>query len=282
MPQRAVREAIVNGVVHRDWISPDPTVVEHVGDVITVTSPGGFIGGVSPRNIITHPAQPRYRSLAEAMAHLRLAEREGIGVDRMVRDLLSLGRPEPEISSIDGPYVRVGLVGGDPDREVVDVLAATVPESTSRDVDALLLIDLAVRAGWFDQTTAAPAVQRPPREAAASIARLSQATVDGEPFVVSVAGTPADAAPAFRLGDRARARLSHRLAPLARPEGRTRLILAWARHRGRVSTTEIADLTGLSVARVGHLLTELEHEGELAPGRPTKRGRGFFYVPGDA
>ena len=49
--------------------------------MLTVTSPGGFIGGITPANIITHPAVPRYRSLAEAMATLRLGEREGIGVD---------------------------------------------------------------------------------------------------------------------------------------------------------------------------------------------------------
>jgi ATP-dependent DNA helicase RecG len=73
IPARALREAIVNGVVHRDWSSPEPTTVEHIGETLIVTSPGGFIGGVSPSNIITHPAVPRYRSLAEAMATLRLA-----------------------------------------------------------------------------------------------------------------------------------------------------------------------------------------------------------------
>ena len=93
LPSRALREAIVNGVVHRDWLSPQPTFVEHVGDILTVTSPGGFIGGIGPSNIITHPSVPRYRSLAEAMAVLRLAEREGIGVDRMVSDMLAVGRP---------------------------------------------------------------------------------------------------------------------------------------------------------------------------------------------
>lgn len=67
-----------------------------------MTSSGGFIGGITPSNIITHPAVPRYRSLAEAMASLWLGEREGIGVDRMVRDMLAIGRPEPGISEIAG------------------------------------------------------------------------------------------------------------------------------------------------------------------------------------
>src|SRR5699024_4649715 len=134
----AVREAIVNGVTHRDWLSPLPTTVEHTGDTLTVTSPGGFIGGIGPTNIITHPAVARYQSLAEAMASLRLAEREGVGVDRMVRDMLASGHPEPDISEIPGPYVRVVLVGGDPEVEVLGLLTHLEP-TTRSDVDALLL-----------------------------------------------------------------------------------------------------------------------------------------------
>lgn len=76
IPPRTLREAIVNGIVRRDWQSPLPTTIEHVGDTLTVTSPGGFVGGVNPDNIITHPAVPRYRSLSEAMAALGLADRE--------------------------------------------------------------------------------------------------------------------------------------------------------------------------------------------------------------
>lgn len=136
LPPRAVREAIVNGIVHRDWQSPSPTVVEHVGDLLTVTSPGGFIGGVSPTNIITHPAVPRYRSLAEAMATLHLAEREGVGVDRMVRDMLAMGLPAPEISEISGPYVRVGLIGGEPDRQFLELVGQLQPASVGSDVNA--------------------------------------------------------------------------------------------------------------------------------------------------
>ena len=52
------------------------------------------------------------------MAALRLAEREGIGVDRMVRDMLAVGHQAPEISEESGPTVRVALIGGDPDPEV--------------------------------------------------------------------------------------------------------------------------------------------------------------------
>src|SRR5690606_20161438 len=111
LPPRAIREAIVNGLAHRDWASASPTVVEHIGRSLVVSSPGGFVGGVTPANIITHPSEPRNRALAELLASIRLSEREGIGVDRMFADMVALGYGPPEITEIPGPYVRVALVG---------------------------------------------------------------------------------------------------------------------------------------------------------------------------
>lgn len=219
IPGRAVREVIVNGVIHRDWLSPQPTTVEHVGDMLTVTSPGGFVGGVTPANIITHPAVPRYRSLAEAMAALRLGEREGIGVDRVVRDMLAIGRPEPEISEVPGPYVRVSLAGGDPDPELIEFLASLEPPAAASDLDALLLIDHLTKAGWVDTVTAAPILQRPDGEARAAIARLASVKTGRDAVLVPVKGTPVGQADAYRLSDSARRRLVSRTGHLAHQPG---------------------------------------------------------------
>ena len=282
IPVRTLREAIVNGVVHRDWLSPLPTTIEHVGDTLTVTSPGGFVGGVTPDNIITHPAVPRYRSLSEAMAALGLAEREGIGVDRMVRDMLAIGRPAPAISEIDGPYVRVVLLGGEPDEATATLVAALVPPRAAS-VDSLLLIEHLTRHGWVDADSAAPILQRSSRtEAEEAIRRLADAHLDpgdSVSVITRVQGIPAHCPRAFRLSDTARRRLADRLASLRTPEGREALVLGWSRARGRVSSTEAADLTGLSKVSAGKILAALADSGLLAGSRPKRKGRGFFYVP---
>jgi len=279
IPTRAAREVIVNGVIHRDWLSPQPTTVEHTGDMLTVTSPGGFLGGITPDNIITHPAVPRYRSLAEAMATLRLGEREGIGVDRMVRDMLAIGRPEPEISEITGPYVRVGLVGGDPDSEIVEFLASIEPPATASDVDALLIIDHLTRTGWIDTATAMPVLQCPETEAHAAIMRLASAKAGRDLVLTPVKGVPAGRQDAYRLSGPAHRRLAHRASRLTTPAGRKAQLADWANKRHRISSTEAADLTGLSIPYAGKVLTSLEEEGILKPGREGKAGRGFYYVP---
>ena len=282
IPPRTLREAIVNGLVHRDWLTARPTVVEHIGDSFTVTSPGAFVGGVTPANIITHPAAPRYRTLSEAVASLGLAEREGIGVDRMVRDMLAIGRPAPVIAEVDGPYVRVVLLGGPPDTAVVDLVAALTPVWAGN-VDSLLLIEHLTRCGWVDAESATELLQRSSAEEAGEAIRgLADAYLDaaGSASVIApVQGVPSDQPDAFRLSDAVRGRLAHRLAPLRTQEGRTALILHWSRARGRVSSTEVADLTGLSKVSASRLLTGLADAGDLKWGRPGRRGRGFFYVP---
>lgn len=281
IPARVIRESIVNGVVHRDWHSPQPTTVEHVGDRMVVTSPGGFIGEVTAANIITHPATPRYRSLAEAMAALRLAEREGVGVDRMIRDMLAIGLPAPEFYEIAGPYVRVSLIGGEPDRVMIGFLDVIEPEASGEDVDLLLVLQHLLKRGWVDARSVAPVLQRSVRESATALRTVGAATRSGFPIIDQVRGVPMDRQPAYRLSDHSREVLDHLLGPSRTPEGRDLLILDWARSRGRVSSTEVADLTGLTVVYAGRRLSALAEEGLLMGSRPSKIGRGFHYLPVD-
>ena len=63
------------------------------------------------------------------------------------------------------------------------------------------------------------------------------------------------------------------------PGARDGLVVGWTRARGRVSSTEVADLLGLSVPSSGGILAALEEQGLLAGGREQKLGRGFYYVP---
>lgn len=141
---------------------------------------------------------------------------------------------------------------------------------------------MACEYGWVDVESAAPVLQRPPRETEMSLDRLRRAHVDDEALITTVVGVPGEAPPAYRLGDAMRARLAERMRHLVGPGGRKRMILSWAHARGRVSSTEVADLAGLSIVRAGQVLTDLESDGTLAPGREVKRGRGFFYTPTDA
>ena len=282
IPQRAIREAIVNGTIHRDWLSEQPTLIEHFGDTLVVTSPGGFVGGVSLNNIITHPLSPRYKSLAEAVSRLRLAEREGIGIDRMMRDMLVLGRPAPEITELPGPMIRVGLLGGNPNEEVVTLLNAIAPATVRENVDALIIISALIERGWIDVERAAPLVQRPPGETTQSLEFLSSCRIDGDPVIVPVDGQRNNHFTMYRLSHTVRARLSERWSALRSVSGRSALILDIAGQRGQVTTPMIKDLTGMSQPTVTGDFNRLIAEGKVKPGRQSGLGPGLFYVLADS
>lgn len=281
IPERAFREAVVNAITHRDWLTPHPTVVEHVGDTLVVTSPGGFIGGVTPDNAITHPAVPRYRGLAQALATLGLAERQGVGIDRMVAEMLAIGRPAPVISQVDGPYVRVTLFGGTPDEAMVGFVASLEPPN-SANVDTLLLLDQLCSQGWTDASQAGPRLQRHAGEAAQAIIQLLEARAAGEPVIVEVKGVPADHSAAYRLADSVRRSLAHRSTPLDTTRGRDAMFVRWASARGRISSTEAADLAAITPSYANRRLSALARDGDLNPSRENGTGRGFHYVPATA
>ena len=221
------------------------------------------------------------------MARLGLAEREGVGVDRMVGDMLRTGRPAPVFSEVEGPFVRVELLGGPPDQAIVALLADLVPPQAGT-VEALFLIDHLARHGWIDSQTAAPVLQRTPEEAEQAIAQLAstaltprtsdQGTNQLLSMIVAIGGVPSTQSTAYRLSYTVRQRLAHRVEHLTTPEGRVGLIIDWSRGRGRVSSTEAADLIGLSRASTAKLLTNLAEEGKLNPSRLNRTGRGFFYT----
>lgn len=282
LPVAVIREAVVNGVVHREWASPGPTTVEHVGRSLTVTSPGGFIGGVSPANIITHPSQPRNRALAELFAALRIAEREGVGVDRMVRDMIAIGYRPPSIEEIPGPHVRTALLGESLDEAWIRFVGRLQPDDARGSLTVLLLLREVVSSSWFDVTTVAPLLQLNAAETAEAVHAFTQITVDSATLVEPVAGVPQSHAPAWHLTSTAAAALASEDAAVGRPRAlpdRASVAMSWARRRGRVSSTEVASILGVSPPALNRLLQGLRDDGLLEPSRASGTGRGFFYRP---
>lgn len=82
LPDIAVREAVVNAVMHRDYQVGGPIQVEHSDTRLAVTSPGDFVLGVTPQNILTTSSRTRNSSLAGAIRAMGLAEAAGVGVEQ--------------------------------------------------------------------------------------------------------------------------------------------------------------------------------------------------------
>lgn len=91
LPDPAVREAVVNAVMHRDYRLPGEVHVEHAPTRLAVTSPGPFVSGVTTQNVLTTSPRARNAMLANAVRTLGLAEAAGVGVDRMYAAMARIG-----------------------------------------------------------------------------------------------------------------------------------------------------------------------------------------------
>jgi ATP-dependent DNA helicase RecG len=73
--------------------------VKHYADKIVIENPGGFMDGITEKNIITHPSKPRNKLIAETLQRLRYVQRTGQGVDIIFREMIAMGKPYPRYFS---------------------------------------------------------------------------------------------------------------------------------------------------------------------------------------
>ena len=110
LPRAAIREALVNAVVHRDYaITGSKVLLEVFSRRVHVTSPGtlpnhtrveGVIAGAHPRS--------RNESLANFMLAMRFMEQRGRGWPLMRRTMREFNGVEPELVHDEGSrFVRV-------------------------------------------------------------------------------------------------------------------------------------------------------------------------------
>ena len=271
IPRRSLREAILNGVCHRDWNAPEPTTVEHVGNELRVTSPGGLIAGTTVDNII-HASEPRYRTLMNAVRQLGLVEQEGVGVDLMFSELIRIGSNPPLIEVTGKPAVRIILTGRRVDETRYRFMAELQPSAAVDDVDAALLL---WRAGQPDTPFLTPSscsslLQRSRSDAENALRRVASYVTNTGVRLLAPMTTPLGTPPAWRLGEQARIVFGSEVAMRA-------AALAWIKERRRISTTEYREMTGVTKPTANvHLKALAESEG-LVPSNESGRGRGFHY-----
>lgn len=81
---RALREAIINAMVHNDYSSEVPPVVEIYSDRISITSYGGLVAGLSREECLAGRSMPRNRELMRIFKDLELVEQLGSGMHRIL------------------------------------------------------------------------------------------------------------------------------------------------------------------------------------------------------
>jgi len=107
-PERVLREAIVNAVVHRHFMLAGDVVIRQTASFVEIENPGGFPEGITPDTVIQHAPVHRNRLLCEVLDRVRYMERSGLGVDRIFEDQLRYGKLPP-VYTADRTMVRLRI-----------------------------------------------------------------------------------------------------------------------------------------------------------------------------
>lgn len=138
-PIGVVRESVLNAVTHRDYSDPGEVLIRHGVRELVVTSPGGFVGGITPANILRTEPVSRNRTLAEALEKLRLVERAGIGRRRIFLPMLEFGK-RPPVYETDGTRVTLRVFDGVFDERMAALVAKWRHDGIELDLEGLLVL----------------------------------------------------------------------------------------------------------------------------------------------
>lgn len=105
----ALREAINNALVHRDYARRGPVRLCWQKSDLIISNPGGFVEGVNVENLLTTEPRPRNPALADAFKRLGLVDRTGRGVDMIYSGMLRFGRPAPDYSQSMPDLVKLSI-----------------------------------------------------------------------------------------------------------------------------------------------------------------------------
>lgn len=101
VPPAALREALVNAVVHADYAQRGaPVRVAVFDDRVEVENPGVLLPGLTIEDLRDGVSRVRNRVLARVFNELGLVEQWGTGVRRMVAACVAAGLPEPVFAEL--------------------------------------------------------------------------------------------------------------------------------------------------------------------------------------
>jgi ATP-dependent DNA helicase RecG len=275
-PASAVRELLVNALIHRSFDAGGTVDLEHSPEHLIIASPGGLVSGVTPGNILTHPSTPRHRLLAEAVSRCQLAERTGQGIDRVYREMLRAGKPPPRIEDSES-LVRASLSGGIGNDAFIRFVR-DLPSGLGGDVDVLICLSLLRDSTSIDASRLAEAIQRSPIEAEEVLTRLA----DDDPGLLEpTRRTIRKPFPAYRLRNKPLAELaravSYRRRTLDEIDAK---VVEHVEEYGVVTNKTLQRLFDLNVYAARNMLTDLRDRGLLRKIGDARGGTGVKYGPG--
>ena len=111
-PLEALRESIVNALVHRDWTRHEEVEVARYGDRLEVTSPGALPNTMTVDKMIAGQRSPRNPLIVDVLRDYGYVDARGMGVRNKIIPLLrKWNRVEPEFHAA-ADYLKLTMRRG--------------------------------------------------------------------------------------------------------------------------------------------------------------------------
>lgn len=163
-PIGSIRELIANAVAHRSYLEPGNIQVALYDNRLEITSPGMLLNGVSIEKMKEGYSKIRNRAISNAFSYMKIIEKWGSGIPRIIKECREYGLKEPELIDLDGDF-RVNLYRGHQngdtnsgtigtigtigtnqkveieEQQILDILK-TNPKSTQKDIQEQMKISI--------------------------------------------------------------------------------------------------------------------------------------------
>ena len=189
-PVSAYHEALLNGLVHRDWQIPEPTIITFKEHGLEVTSPGGFHGGVTPETA-TGRHDAKSPALTDLFRELHLLDKQVSGLNRMIYRMVFAGYAPPtleEVPYLDAVAVRCSFDTSRRDDVVIDLMRDIVPADRAFDHRLALILYYLRRHATIAVATTATLLSASEQDAWEALRAATQTTCNNKPLVVAFIG----------------------------------------------------------------------------------------------
>ena len=258
-PERALREALANALIHRDYQRLGAVHFQWQTDHIEITSPGGFPEGVRLDNLLVTGPRPRNPLLADAFKRAGIVERTARGIDTIFFEQLRNGRPAPSYERSNEATVSVVVPGGAANLDFVRLLVTEAQQGRALALDELLILNALWQTRSVTTDDAARLLQKPETQTRAALHRLVEAGLVEERGQKKGRSWHLSAATYRLLGDKAGYVRQRGFEPLQQQQ----MVLQYVEKHGRITRREVAELCRIGPYQASRLLGRLTVEGRL-------------------
>jgi ATP-dependent DNA helicase RecG len=270
--RRAFREAFINALVHRDYSRLGAVHVRLDDDGLMLSSPGGFVEGITLQNLLVVAPRSRNPLLADVVKRIGLAERTGRGIDRIYEGMLRYGRPTPDFAMSDATSVVLILQKSDADTGFLEmILRQEEHTGNAMPIDSLIILS---RLRHERRLTTADLISDTQKTEQATRTALEKLVEAG---LVEAHGTGRGRT--YTLSAKVYRRVGQKAA-YVRQAGfdsiqQTQMVLSYIDKHGSIKRSETAELCRISNDQAHRLLKHMKRNGTIVQNGQAK---GSFYV----